>query len=450
MKRFGSVLLALVFIFSLFVGEVLARRFGPGGRMEGGFEGGNVGQREFRGNVNRQNETQYRGSWNGQGVNRSGSIQSQRGAGSTGQRLGTNPNSRLYKPSVPGNHAKPTQGQVQNFLNMQGKQGPGIGSDVLKYGTGAAAGALGIEGARRLLEGQHQNRGDGPRSGDRLGTGDRPASGEGRGLLERYGSGEIARDASSPVQKTAAQKLQADQIRGNLYNRYDHLFTPQWWRDHPQLAKKYWNETGRYQWAWNHWWRPATWGLAIGWLAGSAYGGGMYSEPIYYDYGTYIYYQNDIVYVGGRQVATADEYYQQASNLAGAVPSTPEPAAEDWLPLGVFALSHGQSTDSGAVLQLMVSKDGVIKGTYFDTRTNMARPIKGMVDKDNQRVAWSFADGKNTDLIMETGLYNLTQDQTEALVHFGRNKTEKWLMVRLQEPAREQQPQKAERGDPLR
>jgi hypothetical protein len=98
----------------------------------------------------------------------------------------------------------------------------------------------------------------------------------------------------------------------------------------------------------------------------------------------------------------------------------------------------------------MVSKDGVIKGTYFDTRTNTARPIKGMVDKDSQRVAWSFADGKNTDLIMETGLYNLTQDQTEALVHLGRNMTEKWLMVRLQEPAREQPPQKAERGDPLR
>ena len=43
-------------------------------------------------------------------------------------------------------------------------------------------------------------------------------------------------------------------------------------------------------------------------------------------------------------------------------------------------------------------------------------------------------DGKNTDIIMETGLFNLTQDQTEALVHFGNEKTQKWLLVRLDQP----------------
>jgi len=35
---------------------------------------------------------------------------------------------------------------------------------------------------------------------------------------------------------------------------------------------------------------------------------------------------------------------------------------------------------------------------------------------------------------METGLFNLTQDQTEALVHFGKEKTQQWLMIRLDQP----------------
>jgi len=62
-----------------------------------------------------------------------------------------------------------------------------------------------------------------------------------------------------------------------------------------------------------------------------------------------------------------------------------------------------------------------------------------MVDKKTQRAAWTFSDGKNTDIIMETGLFNLTQDQTEALVHFGKAKTQQVLMVRLDQPKSDEQ-----------
>jgi hypothetical protein len=44
---------------------------------------------------------------------------------------------------------------------------------------------------------------------------------------------------------------------------------------------------------------------------------------------------------------------------------------------------------------------------------------------------------------MEAGINNLTQDQTVALVHFGQDITQEWLMVRLQEPPA----QKTETGD---
>ena len=238
--------------------------------------------------------------------------------------------------------------------------------------------------------------------GDRPGIGDRPAQ-----LPSRPNAG---------------------QIRDNLGDRYDNLFTPQWWKDHPQMAQAYWQNFGKYQYARNHWWRPAAWAALGSWVAGSSW-----ESPAYYDYGEGIYYEDEQVYMGGKPVASAEEYYQQASDLAASAPPAQSTESE-WLPLGVFAISRVQATDSNALLQLAVDKNGVIAGTYYNTTTDIGRPVRGMVDKKTQRAAWTFSDGKNTDIIMETGLFNLTQDQTEALVHFGKEKTQKWLMVRLDQP----------------
>ena len=168
-------------------------------------------------------------------------------------------------------------------------------------------------------------------------------------------------------------------------------------------------------------------------MAGAALAG--YGEPIYYDYGDTVYYEGDDVYVGGQKTATAEEYYQQAGNLASAAPAVADTKAEDWLPLGVYALSQGNAAHSNMVLQLALSKNGEIAGTFYNTTTRRGSArSRGWWTRESQRAAWTFADGKNTDIIMETGIYNLTQDQTEALVHFGKDKTQQWLMVRLKEP----------------
>lgn len=163
-------------------------------------------------------------------------------------------------------------------------------------------------------------------------------------------------------------------------------------------------------------------------MAGSAW-----ESPAYYDYGEGIYYEDEQVYENGKPVASAEEYYQQASDLATSAPP-PQPSETDWMPLGIFGIARDQATDSNALLQLAVDKNGIIAGTYYNTTTDIGRPVRGKVDKKTQRAAWTFSDGKNTDIIMETGLFNLTQDQTEALVHFGKEKTQQWLMVRLNQP----------------
>ena len=50
--------------------------------------------------------------------------------------------------------------------------------------------------------------------------------------------------------------------------------------------------------------------------------------------------------------------------------------------------------------------------------------------------SWKAADGTNADLVMETGVYNLTQDQAEVMVHFGPNETQTALLARLDETDR--------------
>ena len=46
----------------------------------------------------------------------------------------------------------------------------------------------------------------------------------------------------------------------------------------------------------------------------------------------------------------------------------------------------------------------------------------------------AFGDGQNTDTVLETGIYNLTQDSAPALMHFGKEKTENRLLVRMEKP----------------
>ncbi|MBI4965965.1 MAG: hypothetical protein HY913_21985 [Desulfomonile tiedjei] len=420
MKRFLIISLGCLFVLSVSASEIMARGGFRGGGGGGGFRGGGAAYGGFHGggaavrtpSMSRSSFDRVSTYQPSRPVSRQATPKQQIATRpATRPEVGTRPGGGL-----PGDRmSRPTQGQVQQFLHLP----PGKGSDLAKLGGAAAAGALGAEGARRLLEGQRPGGLDRP-AGERPGAGIRP--------------GEPGRPSTLP------ERHVSNQIRDNLQHKYDHAFTPQWWKDHPNAARAHWDN---HHHPWNHWWRAATWGAIAGWTAGAA---ASYGDPIYYDYGENVYYDGDDVYVSGSQVATAQQYYQQASDIATAAPEPTSTPEDDWLPLGVFALSQGNAADSNTVLQLSVNKQGAISGTYYNTTTDTARPIKGMVDKKSQRAAWTFADGKNTDIIMETGIYNLTQDQTEALVHFGKDKTQQWLMVRLHQPEDKQQADKKAQG----
>jgi hypothetical protein len=52
----------------------------------------------------------------------------------------------------------------------------------------------------------------------------------------------------------------------------------------------------------------------------------------------------------------------------------------------------------------------------------------------------AFTVGDNQKTVLEVGLYNLTKDEAPALLHFGKDRTEQWLLVRMQQPQQQDQP----------
>ncbi len=194
----------------------------------------------------------------------------------------------------------------------------------------------------------------------------------------------------------------------------------------------YWARYPNYRWGWGYrndnWWAWATAGALTGWIVNSP------SEPVYYDYGTTVYYEGDNVYSNGEVVATSEEYATQAQEIAAAIPEDVDPKETEWLPLGVFALTQkeGSAEDATLFLQLAISKDGIVAGTFQNTATDNSFEVEGTIDTKSQRAAWGPV-GESWP-IMETGLYNLTENESGALLHFEDGQTQEWTMVRLDDP----------------
>ena len=167
-------------------------------------------------------------------------------------------------------------------------------------------------------------------------------------------------------------------------------------------------------------------------MLGSWFGYGAGAPMYNYNYGGNITYDNGNVYVGAQEAGSSAEYYDQASALADSG-NPADPSSADWMPLGVFALAPAGQKQSNVTIQLAVDKQGLIRGNYTDNFSGQPVQIQGAVDKDTQRVCWTV--GQNKTDVFEAGLYNLTKPEAPVLVHFGKTRTEQWLLVRLQQPA---------------
>jgi hypothetical protein len=204
-------------------------------------------------------------------------------------------------------------------------------------------------------------------------------------------------------------------IRGNFVRP---IFTPDWYRSHT-LA-----------WVAPRWRVPNFWVAPI-WPSLSGYCG-IAAAPLYYDYGGSTVIENNIVYLNGEEIAPADQYAAQALSLADLGRQASLNPTDDWQPLGVFGLIQGDEPQPDHVFQLAVNRAGIVRGNYYDQLVDNTVPVYGSVDPRTQRVAWSAGEKKT--VVFETGLANLTQNQTTVLVHYGNDRTVEMGLVRLNEP----------------
>ncbi len=231
------------------------------------------------------------------------------------------------------------------------------------------------------------------------------------------------------------------------------------------------------------WWVAPRWGGTWSWFCGYAPSyynrypyysswttyGYTVPSPVYYNYGDNIVYRGDMVYLNGVPYVSADKYYEQSLELAkrggettvvrievpqntnvetatdaadfpatqdananNTVAASADPS-EDWMPFGTFAvLKDGEKEDFDQVLQLATNRGGIVRGNFYDEKTDQLQPVEGAIDHETQRVAF-HATGDET-RVYECGLWNLTQESLPLLVHEGKEKTEMKKLVRLQDP----------------
>ncbi len=193
------------------------------------------------------------------------------------------------------------------------------------------------------------------------------------------------------------------------------IHRPSYWAGFwPYYRGCHWHAYHYRPWAW------VTWPSLTLWF-------GYAPEPIYYNY--YVY--GGYVYNGDAQLATVTAYAGQAAQIAALAPAPPEDV--EWLPLGVFALSPDETAQPPVIVQLAVTKDGAVGGTYYYAEKGITLDLAGSIDKKTQRVAWRVGGDKG--VLMETGLDSLTRDRSAVLIHFPEGTTENWVMTRVNEEA---------------
>ncbi len=217
--------------------------------------------------------------------------------------------------------------------------------------------------------------------------------------------------ATSYPQQIQQNKQISTQVNNQIrqsYPQYGSYFSNQFFGEHNYLP--YYTEG----WTGNYWGAP-TWNQFQNWV------GWNNPYPYYYD---------------------AEGYPLNVSNYTPQVGAVPAPQAvpiqgtTQWLPLGVFAV--GETSEAAAssptFIQLAISKDGEVAGTYYNAVGNTNYPLEGGVDPKTQQIYWELPGYPNAPIIT-TGLYNLLQDVSNIQLHYANGSTLNWVLVRVSPPS---------------
>jgi hypothetical protein len=84
------------------------------------------------------------------------------------------------------------------------------------------------------------------------------------------------------------------------------------------------------------------------------------------------------------------------------------------------------------LLQLAINKDGVVRGNYLNQLTNEKSQVYGALDKKTHRISWTI--GQNNSTVFDTNLADIANDDSQVLVHYGPDNTQKMALIRLPAP----------------
>lgn len=361
-------------MFLLITMDVDARGgMGGGGGRGGGSRGGGRGGSVNRGFNRSPSMSSVNRSTGRSTVNRS-AVSNQNLNRSVSRPSANRPTTAQRPASLQQSQKTATRSQVQQFLN----QGQGIGDKGIR-----AENRLGQNGDQKV--------------GNRIG-GDQ-------------------NNRKLPSDRADLGNKIRDQIGSDHSGRGD-WFNGDFWDNH-NVDLPYNEHIGN-----GYWWKLPTAAAVGNWLRWDD------NYPVYYDY----YPSND--YWG-----TADTSQQGAVSAPASTPVYTEESQQagsqtsgEWMPLGVFALTKegGAQATPNIYLQLALSKEGLISGTYYNTTLDAAFALEGVVDKSTKLAAWKIVDNDNAP-ILETGIYNLTQSQLPVKVNFADGRSQQFIMVRLNE-----------------
>lgn len=220
--------------------------------------------------------------------------------------------------------------------------------------------------------------------------------------------------SSSHQQQQANESDVAQQFQQNLQGYVGDQpdpFSPAWYADHPNA----WQSTHPYADAW----AVATWGALNVWVSGY----NASPNPYLVSGGTYT------------SVSTYDVPTVEPEVTTSEPPANPEDRqAGEWLPLGVFGLVDATGRTTPMVLQLAISRAGILAGTYFNADSDATQQLTGQLNPTTQVVSWTVSD--NPTVVFETQLVGLTQTQSDVAIRFGSDVSETWHLVRLDAPSK--------------
>jgi hypothetical protein len=168
------------------------------------------------------------------------------------------------------------------------------------------------------------------------------------------------------------------------------------------------------------------------------------SSPLAYSYpaGTNTVYTSDNGTTSGTSLATTPAGANSAIAPMTVANALAQRGAGDlaadvnYLPLGVFSMSAEDEEDAEVMLHLAVTKDGKLRGSYYDLATQKEEPIQGAIDKQTQRVA--FTVGSDNNEVFETSLASLTNSTGPVALHEADGQVDRWTIARLKEPPKEE------------